>query len=72
MSYYDHDHDKYITTSKFNKLTTENFAARLTQAHLVTKTDFDNKLMSLNRKINSNKTKHVLVENEFKNCKHLI
>ena len=24
----DHDHDKYITTSEFNKLTTENFPAR--------------------------------------------
>ena len=24
----DHDHDKYITISEFNKLTTENFAAR--------------------------------------------
>ena len=23
------DHDKYITTSEFNKLTTENFAAKL-------------------------------------------
>ena len=29
-------------------------------------TDFDNKLISINTKINSNKTKHVLVENEFK------
>ena len=28
----DHKHDKYITTSKFNKLTAENFAARLAQA----------------------------------------
>ena len=25
----DHDHDEYITTSEFNKLTTEHFAARL-------------------------------------------
>ena len=24
----DHDHGKYITTSEFNKLTTENFPAR--------------------------------------------
>ena len=62
----DHDHDKNITTSEFNKLTTENFAARLTQANLLTKTDFDNKLISLDRKIHSNKTKHVLVENELK------
>ena len=41
------------------------FAARLKQANLVTKTDFDDKLKSLNQKINSNKTKHLLVGNEF-------
>ena len=35
----DHDHDKYITTPEFNKLTPENFAARLKQANLATKTD---------------------------------
>ena len=49
----DHNHDKYITTPEFNKLTSENFAARLKQANLasksdianfVNKTDFDNKL----------------------------
>ena len=28
----DHTHDKYITTPKFNKLTAENFAARLAQS----------------------------------------
>ena len=61
----DHNHDKYITTPEFNELTTENFKARLAQADLVTLTDFDTKLKSLNRKINSNKTKHLFVENEF-------
>ena len=60
------DHDKYITTSEFNKLTTENFAARLAQANLVTKTDFDNKLTGFNKRNNSSKTKHLLTENEFK------
>ena len=30
----DHDHDKYITSPEFNKLTTENFAGRLAQANL--------------------------------------
>ena len=49
----DHDHDKYITTQEFNKLTSEKFTARLAQANLaskndianfVKKTDFDNKL----------------------------
>ena len=34
----DHNHDKYITTPKFNKLTAEHFATRLAQANLVTKT----------------------------------
>ena len=37
----DYDHNKYIAASEFDKLTTENFAARLAQANLVTKTDFD-------------------------------
>ena len=30
------------------------------------KTDFDDKLKNLNKKITSNKTKHLLAENEFK------
>ena len=33
------EHAKYIITQEFNKLTAENFAARLTQANLVSKTD---------------------------------
>ena len=61
-----HDHEKYITTSEFNRPTTENFNARLAQVNLVTKTDFDAKLQNLNRKVTLNKTKHLLVENEFK------
>ena len=36
----DHNHDKYITTPEFNKLTGQNFAARLKQANLVTKNRF--------------------------------
>ena len=62
----DHNHDKYITTPEFNKFTAEIFAARLARANLITKTDFDNKLISLDRKVNPNKIKHVLVENELK------
>ena len=68
----DHSHDKYITTPEFNKLAAENFAGRLAQANLVTKTDFNDKLKNLNKKINSNKTKYLIVENEFKKQKHLI
>ena len=66
MKITDRNHDKYITTPELNKLTAENFAARLAQASLLTKTDFDNKLSNLNRKITGNKTKHLLVEKELK------
>ena len=44
------DHVKYITTLEFDKLTAENIAARLKQVNLVSKNDFDNKLISLSRK----------------------
>ena len=53
------NHAKYVTTPEFNKLTGENFTVRLKQANLVTKTDFDKKLTSFNRKITSNKTKYL-------------
>ena len=43
-------HAKYITTEEFNKLTAENFAPRLKQAILVSKTDFDNKLIIFDKK----------------------
>ena len=39
-----HNHDKYITTPEFNNLTADVFNAKLAQANLVTKTDFDAKL----------------------------
>ena len=62
----DHDHDKYVTTSKFNKLTTENFNARLAQTNLITKIDFDTRLQILSKRIASNKIKHLLIENKLK------
>ena len=58
----DHDHFKYITVPEFNKLSVENFTARLTQANLANKsdisnfveeTDFDNK----QKGVTSNKNK---------------
>ena len=61
-----HNHDKYITTPEFDKFTAEVFDARLARTNLMTKTEFDTKLISTNKKINWNKTKHVLVKNEFK------
>ena len=36
---------------------------------MITKTDFDDKLLKLNRKITSNKTKHLLNENELNKLK---
>ena len=65
----DHNHDKYITTPEFNTLAADVFNARLAQANLITKTDSDAKLSSLNRNITTNKTKYLLVENELKKIK---
>ena len=42
----------------------------MAQANLITKTDFDSKLSSLNRKITKNKSKHLLVENELNQLKN--
>ena len=65
----------------FNKLAADAFNARIAQAKLTSKTGFDAKLSSLNRKITSNKTsenyfkitsnttKHSLVQNELKQLK---
>ena len=57
---------------KFDNLAAGVFTAILALENLVTKTDFDTKLQSLNERITSNKTKHLLVENELKKQKHLI
>ena len=59
-----HNHDKYVATSEFNTLATNVFNARLAQANLIAKTDFDAK-SSLNRKITANKTKHFLNDNDL-------
>ena len=56
------DHAKYITTQEFNNLTAENFTARLKQANLVSKTDFDKKLISFGKRIMSNKTKYLEIQ----------
>ena len=66
-----HNHEKCITTPELNKLAAENFGARLAQANLVTKTNFDDKLINLNRKITSNKTKYLLVENQLKKIRNI-
>ena len=60
-----HNHDKYIATSEFNTLAVNIFNVRLAQTNLITKTHFDGKLSSLNRKITANKTKHFLNDNDL-------
>ena len=59
------ENSKCITTQEFNKLTAENVAARLKQADLVNKTDYDNKQATFNRRITSNKTKHLEVQKKL-------
>ena len=60
-----HNHDKYVATSEFNTLAANVFNARLAPANLITKTDFDAKLSSLNRKITADITKHFLNDNDL-------
>ena len=60
-----HNHDKYVATTEFNTLAANVFNARLAQANLITKTDFDAKLSSLNIKFTSNKTKSLLNDNDL-------
>ena len=55
-----------ITTPEFNNLAAGVFTARLAQVDSVTKTDLDSKLQDISKRITSNKTKHLLVENEMK------
>ena len=59
------DNSKYITTQECNELTSENFAARLKQADLVEKIDFDHKLVSFNRRITTKKTRHLKVQKKL-------
>ena len=66
-----------VSTQEFNKLTAENFPARLAQKKKKKKqpklillisqkrTDFDHKLKNLNKKVSSNKTKHIQAETKI-------
>ena len=58
------DSSKHINTQEFKELMAENAAARLKQADLVNKTDFDNKLTSSDRRITSHK-KYLEVEKKL-------
>ena len=39
-----HNHDKYIDTSEFNKIAADVFNARIAQGNLIAKKDFDAKI----------------------------
>ena len=54
---------------EFNRLTTGNFKARLAQANLITKADFDTELKKISDRVTSNKSKHLLGENELQKVK---
>ena len=68
-----HNHDKHIGTQELNKLAADVFNLRLSQAKLITKTDFYAKLLSLNKKITQKlqKAMYLLVENELNKLKPL-
>ena len=61
--------NKYITTADYNKFTKDIVDNSIKIKNLVTKTGFDAKMTSFKRKIISNKSKHLLVENELKRLK---
>ena len=66
------NHDVYINTQGFNKLTPENLTERLKQAQLANKnddfakqTDFDDKLKNINKKVTLSKIKQIEVEKKL-------
>ena len=63
------DNSKYIVTEELNKSSVWNVTARLKQADIVNKIDFDNKLISFNKQITSNKTRHLEVRKKKTNKK---
>ena len=66
------DNSKRITGQEFNKLTVENFAARLKEVDLMSKTNFDNKLTSFKKRITSNNTKYLEIQEKLKDYKQKI
>ena len=57
--------NKYITLAYYNKFTKNIVENSIRLKNLVTNAYFDAKLKELNKKIGSNKTKHLIVENDF-------
>ena len=68
------NHDKYITTQKFNNSTAGRFTARLRQAKLATKfdikdfqnqTDFDEELINVYTTVTLNNARYVQAEKKL-------
>ena len=53
---------KYFTTADYNKFTSEILDVKIIRKKLINKSDTAEKLININKKITSNKTKHVEVE----------
>ena len=78
----DHDHNnKCNTTQEFDNLTVVNFAGRIKQAKLATKsdiadfvkkTDFNDKLKCFNKKVTLNKTRHVEAEKKLNDLREIV
>ena len=58
---------KYFTTADYNKFTSNILDVKLKQKELVNKSGIDKKLININKKITSNKTKHVEAEKKITN-----
>ena len=50
---------KYLTTVDFIKFTSDIFGVKIKQKELINKSDIDRKLININKKITSSKTKHI-------------
>ena len=53
---------KYFTTADYDKFTSGTLDVKIKQKELVYKFDVDKKLININKKITSNKTKHIEVD----------
>ena len=58
---------KYFPTADYNKFTSNILDVKLKQKELVNKSGIDKKLININKKITSNKTKHVEAEKKITN-----
>ena len=68
----DHNHNKYITTPKFNTMAVDVFNTGLAaQTDLIKKPESDAELKAISDRVTKNKTKGMLLDNELKKLKPL-